>query len=96
MKKAAFIDLVASDPRIGNRKAARDSVEAVLDAISSALADREEVPFSGFGKFTVADRKPRQGINPRTGERITIPGGPLPKFSAGAALKARVRGERAL
>ena len=92
MKKAAFIDLLATYPRIGSRKAARESLEAVLDGISSALAQGEEVPFSGFGKFTVRVRKPREGINPRTGDRIMIPGGPLPTFSAGAALKARVRG----
>lgn len=92
MKKAAFIDLLASDPRIGSVDAARESLEAVLEGISAALAQGEEVRFSGFGKFTVSVRKPREGINPRTGERITIPGGPLPTFSAGAALKARVRG----
>ncbi|TKW70932.1 MAG: hypothetical protein DI543_28290, partial [Bradyrhizobium icense] len=29
------------------------------------------VSFTGFGKFHVAERGPRQGVNPRTGERIT-------------------------
>jgi nucleoid DNA-binding protein len=31
-------------------------------------------------------------VNPRTGERITIPGGKVPKFSAGAGLKSAVKG----
>jgi DNA-binding protein HU-beta len=50
------------------------------------------VNFPGFGKFQVAERGPRQGVNPRTGERITIPGGRVPRFSAGAGLKSRVKG----
>ena len=92
MKKAEFIDLVASDSRIGNKRAATDAVEAVLDSISAALVRGEDVAFTGFGKFSVNERGPRQGVNPRTGERITIPGGKVPKFSAGAGLKAAVKG----
>jgi DNA-binding protein HU-beta len=89
--KADFIDRLAGDGRIGSRKAAAEAVEAVLDGVTSALATGESVNFTGFGKFSVADRAPRQGVNPRTGERITIAGGRAPKFSAGAALKSRVR-----
>lgn len=92
MKKAEFVDLVASDTRIGNKKDARDAVEAVLEGISAVLARGDDVSFTGFGKFSVKMRNPRQGVNPRTGEPIAIAGGPAPKFSAGAGLKARVKG----
>ena len=66
----------------------------MLDDDRRALARGESVSFTGFGKFSVAERGPRQGVNPRTGERITIAGGRVPKFSAGAALKSRVKGDR--
>ena len=92
MTKAEFVDRLARDGRIGSKKAAAETVEAVLDAIGGALATGESVNFTGFGKFSVAERGPRQGVNPRTRERITIPGGRVPKFSAGAGLKARVKG----
>ncbi len=92
MTKGEFVDLLASDERIGNKKAAAESVEAVLDTIASALSRGDDVNFTGFGKFSVAERSPRQGVNPRTRERITIPGGRVPRFSAGAALKSRVKG----
>jgi DNA-binding protein HU-beta len=90
--KAQFVDRLARDSRIGSKKAAAETVEAMLDAITGALASGESVNFTGFGKFSVAERGPRQGVNPRTRERITIPGGRVPKFSAGAGLKARVKG----
>jgi len=90
--KAEFIDRVASDDRIESKKAASDAVETVLDNIVGALKSGEDVNFTGFGKFSVNERGPRQGVNPRTGERITIPGGKVPKFSAGAGLKSAVKG----
>jgi DNA-binding protein HU-beta len=90
--KAEFLDQLASDERLGSKKAASDAVDAVLETIANSLSSGEEVAFTGFGKFHVAERGPRQGVNPRTGERITIPGGKVPRFSAGSALKSQVKG----
>ena len=90
MTKAEFVDRIAGD--FESKKAAADAVDTLLEGIESALARGEDINFTGFGKFSVADRAPRQGVNPRTRERITIAGGRVPKFSAGAGLKARVKG----
>jgi DNA-binding protein HU-beta len=46
--------------------------------------------FTGFGKFTSNRRAERMGVNPRTGERVTIKAANVPKFSAGSQLKAAV------
>ena len=90
MTKAEFVDRITG--QFETKKAAGDAVETVLDGITDALASGDDVNFTGFGKFSVATRGPRQGVNPRTGERITIAGGRVPKFSAGAGLKSRVKG----
>ena len=92
MTKAEFLDQLSSDERVGSKKGASDALEAVLETITETLSGGGEVSFTGFGKFHVAERGPRQGVNPRTGERITIPGGKVPRFSAGSALKAKVKG----
>jgi DNA-binding protein HU-beta len=88
--KAEFVEQIAGS--FDSKKAAADAVDAVLDGIQDTLAGGGEVNFTGFGKFSVAERGPRQGVNPRTGERITIAGGRVPKFSAGAGLKSKVKG----
>lgn len=90
--KAEFVDKVAADSRIGNKKEAADAVDAVLDAITDTLVAGGEINFTGFGKFHVAHRKERQGVNPRTGERITIAASKVPRFSAGSGLKKAVKG----
>ena len=90
MTKAEFVERIAGE--FDSKKAAADAVDAVLNGIESSLVSGEDVNFTGFGKFSVAERGPRQGVNPRTGERITIAGGRVPKFSAGAGLKGKVKG----
>ena len=90
MTKSEFVDHIAGG--FESKKAAGDAVEAVLDGITGVLKNGGDVNFTGFGKFSVAERASRQGINPRTRERITIQGGKVPKFSAGAGLKSTVKG----
>ena len=90
MTKAEFVDRIANS--FESKKAASDAVETVLSGITDTLAGGGDISFTGFGKFSVAERGPRQGVNPRTRERITIPGGRVPKFTAGAGLKQRVKG----
>jgi DNA-binding protein HU-beta len=92
LTKSEFVDRLARDGRIGSKKQAADAVEAVLDGIAESLRGGDSVNFTGFGKFSVAERGSRQGVNPRTGERITIAAGRVPKFSAGAGLKSKVKG----
>jgi nucleoid DNA-binding protein len=90
LTKAEFVDRIAG--KFDSKREAAQAVETVLDGITDTLAGGGEVNFTGFGKFSVAERGPRQGVNPRTGERITIAGGRVPKFSAGAGLKSSVKG----
>ena len=47
----------------------------------------QEVSFTGFGKFHVAERGAREGRNPRTGETMQIAASKVPRFTAGSGLK---------
>ena len=67
-------------------------VDAVLATVEDALRRGSEVSVSGFGKFHVGERGARQGVNPRTGERIQIAASRVPRFTAGSGLKSAVKG----
>ena len=90
MTKQEFIDRIAGQTGLSKRDAT-EAVESVLGTIKSTLSSGGEVAFTGFGKFHVAERGPRQGVNPQTKERITIPGGKVPRFTAGSSLKEAVK-----
>ena len=91
MTKSEFVDQVAAESGLSKGDAG-SAVDAVLDTILSTLQRGGEISFTGFGKFTVADRGARQGVNPQTGERIQIAATRVPRFSAGSALKKAVKG----
>jgi DNA-binding protein HU-beta len=92
LTKQEFIEKVADRANL-QRRDAQKAVEAMLDTITDALTQGDEVAFTGFGKFTTQHRKERQGVNPRNPtEKVTIPASTVPKFSAGSALKTAVRG----
>ena len=90
MTKAEFVDQVAEEAGLQKGEASR-AVDAMLRVIEETLARGGDVNFTGFGKFTVADRGSRQGVNPQTGERMEIAASRVPRFSAGSALKKAVK-----
>ncbi len=93
MTKAEFIDQIASKAGL-TKKDAGAAVEAVLGTITDTLKSGGDVSFTGFGKFHVQNRAARTGVNPRNpGEKVNIPAAKVPKFSAGSALKAAVKGK---
>ena len=90
MTKSEFVDQVAAQSGLGKGEAS-GAVDAMLTVIAETLRRGGEVNFTGFGKFTVAERGSRQGVNPQTGERIEIAASRIPRFSAGSALKKSVK-----
>ena len=91
MTKQEFVDQVSSQSGLG-KKEAGDAVDAVLTVIQETLSRGGDINFTGFGKFSVADRGARQGVNPQTGERIQIAASKAPKFSGGADFKKALKG----
>ena len=95
MNKSQLIDTLAVRFE-GNRKQAAHALESVLDTITREVAKGEKVAITGFGSFEKRVRDARWVRNPRTGERIKAKKTAIPKFSAGADLKAVVSGAKKL
>ena len=89
MNKTDLIDKVAESTELSKTSAIR-AVEAMLDVITGTLRNGDSVTLSGFGTFSVSNRAPRSGRNPRTGEPITIPASKSAKFKSGKGLKDAV------
>jgi DNA-binding protein HU-beta len=89
MNKSQLIEAVASDSGLTRSDSSR-AVESVLATVTKTLKRGDEVNITGFGKFSVVRRAARQGVNPRTGERLKIKASKAPKFSAGASLKQAI------
>ena len=67
-------------------------VESFFDTIRSTLASGEDVKLSGFGNFTLRDKRARPGRNPRNGEPFEIAARRVVTFRASPLLKGRCTG----
>jgi integration host factor subunit beta len=65
-------------------------VNAILDEITGALTRGDRVELRGFGAFSVKQRNPRQGRNPRTGEKVEVDGKAVPFFKTGKEMRERL------
>ncbi len=85
-------DLVNAVAKAGfSKKDADAAINAVFDGITDALKNGDKVQLVGFGTFSVRERAAKEGLNPRTKEKIHIPASKVPGFKAGKALKDAVK-----
>ncbi len=73
-----------------NKREAKEFVELFFEKIREALAAGEQVKLSGFGNFSLRQKNPRPGRNPKTGEEIPITARRVVTFRASHKLKERV------
>jgi len=66
------------------------AVKTVLDSMTQALANGQRIEIRGFGSFSLSTRSPRVGRNPKSGEKVLVPGKQVPHFKAGKELRERV------
>ena len=89
MNKTELIERIAEEAGV-TASEAQEHFGAFERAVTEALRSGEEVRITGFGKFSVRERKAREGRNPQTGEKMRIAASKVPAFSAGNALKGAV------
>ena len=89
MKKKELIERIAQEAGVPKSEAQKH-FEAFEEVVTEALMSGEEVQITGFGKFSVKERKAREGRNPQTGEKMNIAAQKVPSFSAGNALKEAI------
>ena len=87
MTKAEFIDHVHGEIDGKSKKETAELVQATFDALATAIKSDGRFSYPGFGTFNVKERGQRQGRNPRTGEKITIPASKNVTFKPAPAFK---------
>ena len=92
MNKADLVHLVAARTELTKTDVAQ-VVDALIDTIIDSVCDGKKVSILGFGSFEPRDRSARQGLNPKTGERIAIEAKRVPAFTAGKLFKDKVQGQ---
>lgn len=86
MNKAELIQAIATKSQC-TQKQAESVLNATLETIVETVASGDKVVLVGFGSFESRDRKEREGLNPKTKQKITIPATTVPAFTPGKGFK---------
>jgi len=84
--KADVINAMSDQAGISKKEAAA-AFDAFVSFISDSCGRGERCTIPGLGSFAVTHRKAREGRNPRTKEKITIPASKNVRFKAGKDLR---------
>jgi len=86
MTKADLIRKISEKTDLNKANSER-ALNACMEGIEESLVNEGKLTLTGFGTFSVQDRKERKGRNPQTGEEINIPANKAVKFRPGKTLR---------
>jgi DNA-binding protein HU-beta len=93
VNKGEFAHVLAERTELSKAAASR-ALDGILETLTEAMVERDEVSFSGWGKFSAQRRKGREAHDPRNPRRtIHVAPAYVPKFKAGSVLKREVAGQ---
>jgi len=90
MTRSELVDRLHSRVPALTHDDAKSVVDVILQAITSSLVSDSRVEIRGFGSFSLSYRQPRVGRNPKSGEKVQVPGKYVPYFKAGKEMREGV------
>jgi integration host factor subunit alpha len=73
-----------------NKREAKEFIELFFEKIRESLENGESVKLSGFGGFSVRDKRSRPGRNPKTGEEVAVTPRRVVTYKASQKVKDRI------
>ncbi len=86
LTKADIVEKIYKEAGFSKKDAA-ELVDLVFDVMKNTLSKGEKVKISGFGNFSIRDKKTRMGRNPQTGEAMEISARRVLTFKPSQVLK---------
>lgn len=82
MTKSEMAEKLAEKINI-KKQQAEEIINIFTNSIIDALAQGDKVEIRGFGSFRVRHRAAKEGRNPKTGEKVSVPAKKVPFFKTG-------------
>ena len=89
LTKAHIVEAVVEQTGFTKKKSS-ETVETLLEIIKSTLESGDEVLYSGFGTFSVKEKKERKGRNPETGDVMMLKPRRIVTFKWSGKLRKRM------
>ena len=94
LTKSDLIDNLARNQGHLAYKDVELAVKSLIEKMSSALSSGDRIEIRGFGSFSLHYRPPRIGWNPKSGDKVSLPGKYVPHFKPGKELRDRANNQK--
>jgi len=93
LTKADIAEVISN--RVGyTKRQSLEMVDYLFECVKQTLENGEDVLISGFGKFSVKEKRGRRGRNPQTGEPIFLAPRKVVAFKYSGKLRDMINGDR--
>ncbi len=89
LTKDRLVELIRTKTQFSAQEA-KNLVESILEIMKGKLEAGEDVKISGFGKWSVKEKRSRPGRNPHTGDRIEISARKVVTFHPSEKLRQQI------
>jgi len=90
MRKSELIEKITASQENLSASDVTLSVEQILIYLPDALSRKRRVEIRGFGNFTLQYQAPRESHNPKTNQKMAVPGKYKVRFKMGKELKEQL------
>ena len=91
LTKAHLIDSIHEKTGLSKQEATQ-LTDSIFETIKQTLESGEDVLISGFGKFSVKEKKQRKGRNPATGDDLILRERRVVTFKCSGKLRKKING----
>jgi len=96
MTKRDLINKVQKEFKIYSHKDIAYAVNVIFASMTEAMKNGERTEIRGFGNFTIRERKPLVGRNPKSGSQVKLGERKTPFFKTGKELRIKVNNKYGL
>lgn len=94
MTKAKLVNDIAKQNPDLSKRAIGDVLDSAFELMAKGIKKDKRFTYPGFGTWTAKTRKARKGVNPQTGQRITIKSTKTCTFKPSIDFKKSLNGKK--
>ena len=90
MQKSDLLEKIISQNESFSSLDSKIALDSLINQLSKLLSEKQRIEIRGFGAFSVRERNPIRGRNPRSGKAIELDSRSLIYFRPSKLIKNRI------
>jgi integration host factor subunit beta len=90
MQKSNLLDKLTTQNQSFSTSDSKIALDSLINQLSNLLSEKQRIEIRGFGAFSVRERNPFRGRNPKSGKAIELDSRSLIYFRPSKLIKNRI------